>query len=163
MRPKGSLQCPQKQSIKSINILFSFFCPPLPVPTSRLSSGHPTSLIPLVYNKLQVLECQLYWSGLILHWNHPFFLFKEQVLSYPHIKEVWLLSWRNDFILQACLYTNNLLRGTTFQVLSSSSYALSPMMLPTVGNISGTPGVSELSVPSSHFLDVFNILRSSSL
>jgi hypothetical protein len=33
-------------------------------------------------------------------------------------------------LLQACLYTYSLLRGVTFQVLLSSSYVLSPMMLP---------------------------------
>jgi len=52
------------------------------------------------------------------------------------------------------LYTHSLLRGVTFEVLTFSSFALSP----SVGKSFGTPVVEQLSVPSSHFLEAFNIL-----
>jgi hypothetical protein len=46
----------------------------------------------------------------------------------------------DKFLLQAShLYTHSLLTGVTFELLTLTSYALSPTILPaTVGNIFGT-------------------------
>jgi len=56
-------------------------------------------------------------------------------------------------LLQAVyLYTHSLLNGVTFEV-PPPLQQLCTMLPATVGNISGTPVVEQLSVPSSHFLD----------
>jgi len=65
-------------------------------------------------------------------------------------------------LLQSYLYTYSLLSGVNFQVISLSTYALSIMMLPMVETFFRTP-VAELSLSPSHFLNVFNILKSSPL
>jgi len=77
--------------------------------------------------------------------------------------EMWLWSSRN-VSYQAYLYTYNLLRGVTFEVLPLSNYAFSQTMLPLLETF------LELLLWNSFqchrhffFLDVFSILKSSQL
>jgi hypothetical protein len=68
-------------------------------------------------------------------------------------------------LLQAYLYTHTytLLRGVTFRVLPLSSYALSPTMLPLVETFLELLLWKSFQCHCHISLDVFNILKSSSL
>jgi len=66
-------------------------------------------------------------------------------------------------LLQAYLYTYNLLRGVTFEVLPLSNYALSPTLLPPVETFLELQLWNSFQCCHHIFLDVFNILKSSSI
>jgi len=66
-------------------------------------------------------------------------------------------------LLQACLFTYSLLRGVTFTVCPLSSHALSTMMLPLLETFLELLLWNSFQCCHHIFLDVFSILKSSSL
>jgi hypothetical protein len=81
---------------------------------------------------------------------------------------MWEQTWcgNEDFemiLLQAYLYNYSLLKGVTFKVLPMSSYALRLISLPLSKTFLELLLWNTFHCHSHIFLDVFNILKSSSL